>query len=46
MLPKIQRIQYAVDPARFEEVAGALGASSGSEVGRMTFDYFYDREVD
>lgn len=44
--PKIQRIQYTVDLGRFQEVAEALGANSGSEVGRMTFDYFYDREVD
>lgn len=43
--PKIQRIQYAVDPDRFEEVATALGATSGSEVGRLTFDYFYDQEI-
>lgn len=43
--PKIQRIQYVVDPDRFDEVARALGASSGSEVGRLTFDYFYDQEI-
>lgn len=43
--PKAQRIQYAVDPDRFEEVADALGANSGSEVGRLTFDYFYDQEI-
>jgi hypothetical protein len=44
--PKSQRIQYAVDLERFEEVSRALGANSGSEVGRLTFDYFYDQEVD
>lgn len=44
--PKIQRIQYAVDLERFEEVAAVLGANSGSEVGRLTFDYFYEEEVD
>jgi hypothetical protein len=43
--PKIQRIQYVVDPDRFDEVATALGATSGSEVGRLTFDYFYDEEI-
>lgn len=43
--PKIQRIQYTVDRERFEEVATALDASSGSEVGRLTFDYFYDQEI-
>jgi len=44
--PKIQRIQYAVEPERYKEVAEALGASSGSEVGRRTFDYFYEQEID
>lgn len=44
--PKIQRIQYSVDKDRFDEVATALGATSGSEVGRLTFDYFYDQEID
>ncbi|GAA3680312.1 histidine kinase/DNA gyrase B/HSP90-like ATPase [Yimella lutea] len=43
--PKVQRIQYVVDPDKFEEVAEALGASSGSEVGRLTFDYFYEQEI-
>jgi hypothetical protein len=44
--PRAQRIQYVVDIERFEEVARALGANSGSEVGRLTFDYFYDQEID
>lgn len=43
--PKVQRIQYVVDPDKFDEVAEALGASSGSEVGRLTFDYFYEQEI-
>ena len=43
--PRVQRIQYQVDPDRFDEVADALGATSGSEVGRLTFDYFYDQEI-
>ena len=42
---KISRIQYVVDPDRYKEVAQALGASSASEVGRLTFDYFYDQEI-
>ncbi|MDR2566445.1 MAG: ATP-binding protein [Bifidobacteriaceae bacterium] len=42
---RIQRIQYQVDSDRYAEVAAALGATSGSEVGRLTFDYFYDQEV-
>ena len=44
--PRVQRIQYSVDPERFDEVAEVLGATSGSEVGRLTFDYFYDQEID
>lgn len=44
--PKVQRIQYSVEPERFQEVAAVLGASSGSEVGRLTFEYFYEQEVD
>jgi hypothetical protein len=43
--PKVQRVQYVVDLDRFREVAEALGAYSGSEVGRLTFDYFYDQEI-
>ncbi len=42
----IQRIQYAVSKELYEEVATALGASSGSDVGRRTFDYFYAAELD
>jgi hypothetical protein len=44
--PKVQRIQYVVDPDKYKEVAEALGANSGSEVGRLTFEYFYDQEID
>lgn len=44
--PRIHRIQYAVDIERFEEVAAVLGATSGSEVGRLTFEYFYEQEID
>jgi hypothetical protein len=43
---KIQRIQYSVDRDRYKEVAAALEASSASEVGRLTFDYFYGEEID
>lgn len=42
---KVQRIQYVVEPERYEKVSEALGATSGSEVGRLTFDYFYDEEI-
>ena len=44
--PRVQRIQYVVDPEKYKEVAEALGANSGSEVGRLTFEYFYDQEID
>lgn len=44
--PRVQRIQYAVDPEKFKEVAHLLGAVSGSEVGRLTFEYFYEHEID
>lgn len=44
--PTVQRIQYVVEPEQYKEVAQALGASSGSEVGRLTFDYFYEQEID
>ena len=44
--PDIKRIQYEVDLDIFQRVADALDASSGSEVGRLTFDYFVDAEVE
>ena len=43
--PTTQRIHYVVDLDKFDEVAEALDASSGSEVGRLTFEYFYDQEI-
>lgn len=43
---RIQRVQYSVDRDRYREVAAALEASSASEVGRLTFDYFYGEEID
>lgn len=42
----IRKIQYDVDQARFRNAADALEVTSAAEVGRLTFDYFYDREVD
>jgi hypothetical protein len=42
----VQRIQYDVSYARFQRVTAAMGISVISEVGRRTFDYFFDREVD
>lgn len=41
-----QRIQYDVLRSRYQSVAAAMGASVISEVGRRTFDYFYEREVE
>jgi hypothetical protein len=40
-----QRIQYDVPLSRFQRAASAMHISIISEVGRRTFDYFYDREV-
>lgn len=44
--PNIKRIQYEVDLDLFERVASALTATSGSEVGRLTFEYFVEEELD
>lgn len=42
---RVQRIQYTIDPGHFNEVSRALGVTTGSEVGRLTFEYFYDKEI-
>ncbi len=44
--PTVQKIQYDVDRGRFKEVADLLGVASVAEVGRLTFDYFYEREAE
>jgi hypothetical protein len=48
--PKIasdsRTIRYAVPVGEYEEVAESLGVSTVSEVGRKTFYYFKEREVD
>lgn len=41
----LQRIQYDVAYSRFQRAAEVMGISVISEVGRRTFDYFFDREV-
>ena len=41
-----QRIQYDVPYSRYQRVAAVMGISIISEVGRRTFDYFFDREAD
>lgn len=44
--PTIRNITYAVPVDRYDEVRETLDAASAAEVGRMTFDYFYAREVE
>jgi hypothetical protein len=44
--PSSKRITYAVPPDQFEDAAAVLGVTAASDVGRGTFDYFYEREVD
>jgi hypothetical protein len=42
----VQKIQYDVPIDRFRKVATTLGINVITEIGRRTFDYFFDREVD
>ncbi|MFD1720295.1 ATP-binding protein [Amnibacterium endophyticum] len=44
--PKIQRIQYVVDLDRYNRLAKVLNAVNGSDLGRITFDYVWDAEID
>ena len=41
-----QRIAYTVDRERFNNAAAVLGTTTIADVGRRTFDYFYDNQVD
>ncbi len=41
-----QRIAYTVDRERFNNAAEVLGTTTIADVGRRTFDYFYDNQVD
>lgn len=41
-----QKIQYDVELDRYREVYDLVDASSAADVGRQTFDYFYEREVE
>jgi hypothetical protein len=43
---RMQKMQYEVDRERFERVSEQLGTSTVAEVGRKTFDYYYDREIE
>lgn len=44
--PKTKKMQYEVLLERFEAVASHLGTSVVAEVGRRTFDYYYEREAE
>jgi hypothetical protein len=43
--PTVKTVTYSVALDRFAEVADELGTANASEIGRRTFDYFYEREV-
>ena len=43
-LPRKGRIQYDKEVERIREVKRALGVTTYTEVGRRTFDYYYERE--
>jgi hypothetical protein len=44
--PRTQKMQFEVILERFEAVANLLGTSIVAEVGRRTFDYYYEREIE
>ena len=43
-LPPKGRIQYDKNVEQIKRVKKALGVTTYTEVGRRTFDYFFDRE--
>ena len=43
-LPRTGRIQYDKNVEKIKEVKKALGVTTYTDVGRATFDYYYDRE--
>lgn len=43
--PRTKKLQYEVPLARYEEVSSHLDTSTVAEVGRRTFDYYYEREL-
>ncbi len=43
--PKVKRIVYDVDIEKFDLAYEQAGASSASDLGRVTFDYYYQMEV-
>jgi hypothetical protein len=44
--PVTKKMQFEVPLNRFQSVANKLGTSTVAEVGRRTFDYYYEREVE
>lgn len=44
--PRVQKMQFEVPMNRFEIVSAQLGTSVVAEVGRRTFDYYYEREIE
>ena len=44
--PTTQRIQYEVQVERYRKLAEVFGASSGSDLGRQTFEYVWKAEVE
>lgn len=43
---RVQKIQYEVTKERFDAAMEAGDFSTAAELGRETFDYFYEREVE
>lgn len=44
--PRVKKMQFEVNLDRFQAVANQLGTSIVAEVGRRTFDYYYEREIE
>lgn len=44
--PKVQKLQFEVPIERFAKVAESLKTNVVAEVGRRTFEYFYEREIE
>jgi len=44
--PRTRKMQFEVPADRFEAAAVRLGTSVVADVGRRTFDYYYEREIE
>jgi len=44
--PRTRKMQFEVPAERFEAAAAQLGTSVVADVGRRTFDYYYEREIE